>query len=85
MVQWLELHGFTAKGPGWRTKIPQATWLGIYIYIYIYVYIYTHTHIGGCINYEKRLFSSKSVHFLLLEIFSVFHYIFGPKLPSEYK
>ena len=36
VVQRLELHAFTAKGLGWRTKIPQATWLGIHTH--------THTH-----------------------------------------
>ena len=79
VVQRLELHAFTAKGLGWRTKIPQATWLGIH------THTHTHTHIDCCINYEKRLFSLKSVHFLLFEILSVFHYIFGPILPGEYK
>ena len=47
MVQWLGLHGLTAKGagsiPGRGTKVPQATQCdqkkrcGIYIYIYIYM------------------------------------------------
>ena len=82
MVQWLELHAFTAKGLGWRTKIPQATWLGIYTHTH--THIYTHTLVVVLIT-KKRLFSSKSVHFLLFEILSVFHYIFGPILPGEYK